>query len=66
MFHVIFRAVVADTPGRRRRPVALDAQSFGADCHGVRRRQTPDIAESGGGDVAVQSKQQKVADRRVV
>src|SRR5271154_5351433 len=66
MFSVIFRAPIANAPIRRRRPIALDAQALGGNRHGVRRGQTSDVAEGGGRDVAVQSKQQKVADRGVV
>src|SRR5277367_1524736 len=66
MFHVIFRALITDAPFGRRRPVALDAQSFGADGHRMRRGQAPNVAESGGGSVAVDAKEQKIADRGVV
>ena len=58
--------LVANPPVGRRRPVAPDLQTFRRDTQGMPGGQALNIAKARRGIVAIQSKQQKIPNRRFI
>ena len=66
MFDIFLGLRVANPPVGRRRPVAPDLQTFRRDTQGMPRGQALNIAKARRGIVAIQPKQQKIPNGRLI